>query len=93
MNRDLAGLRPKKLSFKGVSSCVIRLMQSVKFNAEIPFSDVLTPSQEERSCHRWVSRRQLGELLTSSQLRMRCETFAVTAIFSDDVISADAGQV
>ncbi|PVD31143.1 hypothetical protein C0Q70_10421 [Pomacea canaliculata] len=58
MNRDLAGLRPKKLSFKGVSSCVIRLMQSVKFNAEIPFSDVLTPSQEERSCHRWVSRRQ-----------------------------------
>ncbi|KAK7110092.1 hypothetical protein V1264_014020 [Littorina saxatilis] len=57
MNRaaaDWAGLRPKKLSFKGVSSCVIRLMQSVKFNAEIPFSDVLTPSREERTVpHRW----------------------------------------
>ncbi|KAK7499404.1 hypothetical protein BaRGS_00009379, partial [Batillaria attramentaria] len=53
INRDWAGLRPKKLSFKGVSSCVIRLMQSVKFNAEIPFSDVLTPSHEDRGSNRW----------------------------------------
>ena len=38
-------MRPHKLSFKGVTNCVIRLMQSVKFNAEIPFSDVLQTSQ------------------------------------------------
>ena len=65
MNRsaEWAGLRPKKLSFKGVSSCVIRLMQSVKFNAEIPFSDVLTPSREERGGQhqRWVSRERERE--------------------------------
>ncbi|KAJ8313922.1 hypothetical protein KUTeg_008483 [Tegillarca granosa] len=29
----------KKLSFRGVTSCVMRLMQSVKFNAEIPFQN------------------------------------------------------
>ncbi|XP_050418013.1 adenylate cyclase type 1 [Patella vulgata] len=46
--RDWAGLRPKKLSFRNVSNCVMRLMQAVKFNAEIPFSNVLTPSQEEK---------------------------------------------
>ncbi|KAI8734833.1 adenylate cyclase [Biomphalaria glabrata] len=42
-------MRPHKLSFKGVTNCVIRLMQSVKFNAEIPFSDVLTTSQSRDS--------------------------------------------
>ncbi|GFN85380.1 adenylate cyclase [Plakobranchus ocellatus] len=42
-------MRPHKLSFKGVTNCVIRLMQSVKFNAEIPFSDVLSTSQSRDS--------------------------------------------
>ncbi|XP_074658999.1 adenylate cyclase type 1-like [Tubulanus polymorphus] len=33
--------RSKRLSFKNVSSCVMRLIRAVKFNAEIPFSNVL----------------------------------------------------
>ncbi|XP_059175219.1 adenylate cyclase type 1-like isoform X2 [Physella acuta] len=45
LQREWTGMRPHKLSFKGVTNCVIRLMQSVKFNAEIPFSDVLSTSQ------------------------------------------------
>ncbi|ESP00183.1 hypothetical protein LOTGIDRAFT_141290, partial [Lottia gigantea] len=53
--RDWAGLRPKKLSFKNVSNCVMRLMQAVKFNAEIPFSNVLTPTQEENKSSKLVS--------------------------------------
>lgn len=44
---DMGNIRAKKLSFRNVSSCVIRLMQSVKFNAEIPFSNVLTPQPDE----------------------------------------------
>ncbi|XP_052094774.1 adenylate cyclase type 1-like [Mytilus californianus] len=44
---DMSNIRAKKLSFRNVSSCVIRLMQSVKFNAEIPFSNVLTPQPDE----------------------------------------------
>ncbi|KAL5007029.1 hypothetical protein ScPMuIL_015835, partial [Solemya velum] len=44
----LGDIRAKKLSFKSVSNCVMRLMQSVKFNAEIPFSNVLTPPQEQK---------------------------------------------
>ncbi|NP_001191535.1 adenylate cyclase [Aplysia californica] len=49
LQREWTGMRPHKLSFKGVTNCVIRLMQSVKFNAEIPFSDVLSTSQSRDS--------------------------------------------
>ncbi|CAG5118333.1 unnamed protein product, partial [Candidula unifasciata] len=49
LQKEWTGIRPHKLSFKGVTSCVIRLMQSVKFNAEIPFSDVLSTSQSRDS--------------------------------------------
>ncbi|CAI9735925.1 adenylate cyclase type 1-like [Octopus vulgaris] len=47
--RGFGGLRPKKLSFRNVSNCVMRLMQSVKFNAEIPFSNVLLSPVDEKS--------------------------------------------
>jgi len=43
----MSRITPKRLSFRNVSNCVIRLMQSVKFNAEIPFSNVLTPPPDE----------------------------------------------
>ncbi|XP_064647384.1 adenylate cyclase type 1-like isoform X2 [Lineus longissimus] len=41
--------RTKKLSFKNVSSCVMRLIRAVKFNAEIPFSNVLSSEIEKTS--------------------------------------------
>ncbi|XP_071108871.1 adenylate cyclase type 1-like [Haliotis cracherodii] len=51
--KDWTGLRPKKLSFRNVTNCVMRLMQSVKFNAEIPFQNVLTPTQDEKPVHKF----------------------------------------
>ncbi|XP_041365496.1 adenylate cyclase type 1-like isoform X2 [Gigantopelta aegis] len=51
LTRDWSNLRPKKMSFKNVSNCVIRLMQSVKFSAEIPFQNVLTPTQDQQQPH------------------------------------------
>ncbi|OWF39366.1 Ca(2+)/calmodulin-responsive adenylate cyclase-like [Mizuhopecten yessoensis] len=47
LDKNLENVKPKRLSFRNVSNCVVRLMQSVRFNAEIPFSNVLTPSNEE----------------------------------------------
>ncbi|XP_045170613.2 Ca(2+)/calmodulin-responsive adenylate cyclase-like [Mercenaria mercenaria] len=50
-DKSLAGIRGKKLSFRSVTNCVMRLIHSVKFNAEIPFSNVLNPQSEEPSKH------------------------------------------
>lgn len=54
LDRGFGGLRPKKLSFRNVSNCVMRLMQSVKFNAEIPFSNVLLSPVDEKSTSKLV---------------------------------------
>ncbi|KAL4222045.1 Adenylate cyclase type 1 [Mactra antiquata] len=43
----LTGIRAKKLSFRSVTNCVMRLIHSVKFNAEIPFSNVLNPPSDD----------------------------------------------
>ncbi|XP_069111853.1 uncharacterized protein [Argopecten irradians] len=47
LDKSLENIKPKRLSFRNVSNCVVRLMQSVRFNAEIPFSNVLTPTSED----------------------------------------------
>ncbi|XP_014661660.1 PREDICTED: adenylate cyclase type 1-like [Priapulus caudatus] len=44
----LQRLPGKKLSFKNVSKCVITLLHQVNFNAEIPFSHVLTSMDTEK---------------------------------------------
>lgn len=46
-DKSLSGIRAKKLSFRSVTNCVMRLIHSVKFNAEIPFSNVLNPPSED----------------------------------------------
>ncbi|KAL3832458.1 hypothetical protein ACJMK2_024099 [Sinanodonta woodiana] len=48
MGKNWHDIRAKKLSFRSVSNCVMRLMHSVKFNAELPFSNVLTQQTEEK---------------------------------------------
>ena len=48
LDKNLHNIPKKKLSFRSVTNCVLRLIHSVKFNAEIPFSNVLTPQAEEK---------------------------------------------
>ncbi|XP_013391106.1 uncharacterized protein LOC106159379 isoform X2 [Lingula anatina] len=44
---QLGDIKPRKLSFKSVSNCVLRLMRYIKFRAEIPFSNVLSAQHDD----------------------------------------------
>ncbi|KAH3715828.1 hypothetical protein DPMN_058541, partial [Dreissena polymorpha] len=48
-DKRLSSIRAKKLSFRSVTNCVLRLIHSVKFNAEIPFSNVLNPPSDDNN--------------------------------------------
>ncbi|WAQ95151.1 ADCY1-like protein [Mya arenaria] len=48
-DKNLSNIRAKKLSFRSVTNCVMRMIHAIKFNADIPFSNVLTPHTEDSS--------------------------------------------
>ncbi|XP_060064547.1 uncharacterized protein LOC132544906 [Ylistrum balloti] len=67
LDKNLENIKPKRLSFRNVSNCVVRLMQSVRFNAEIPFSNVLTPPNEEAKKHKNSSFSPFGYSVTDKR--------------------------
>ncbi|KAK2183008.1 hypothetical protein NP493_328g05007 [Ridgeia piscesae] len=47
--RGKSGKKYGRLSFKNVSSVIMRLMSALKFNVQLPFSDLLQPSRDEKT--------------------------------------------